>query len=97
MKILKKIIVFILDNLLSTFTGWIIGLASVQMVTSFLEEEGWTNLWGIWSDKAVVSSTAFTLISWISTAIIGWVVMKLWNKYFVAKVIEPITAKLKPQ
>lgn len=94
MKSLRKILVFILDNLLSTFTGWIIGLASVQLVNSFLEEESWTNLWGYWSDKKVVSHDEFVVISWLSTALIGWFVMKLWNHFVVKKVIDPILGKL---
>ena len=60
--------------------GWIFGLISVQLVLLFFEEKGILNLWGFWSDKMVVEKTTLSVIEWLTSAIIGYVVMQQVNK-----------------
>ena len=63
--------------------GWIIGLISVQLVLLFFEEKGITNLWGFWSDKMVVEESTLSGIEWLTSAIIGYVVMQQVNKAII--------------
>ena len=60
--------------------GWIIGLISVQLVLLFFEEKGIMNLWGFWSDKMVVEESTLSVIEWLTSAVIGYVVMQQVNK-----------------
>jgi len=60
--------------------GWVLGLISVELVLLFFEEKGIMNLWGFWSDKMVVEKTTLSVIEWLTSAIIGYVVMQQINK-----------------
>ena len=63
--------------------GWVLGLFSVELVLLFFEEKGIMNLWGFWSDKMVVEESTFSVIEWLTSAIIGYVVMQQVNKAIV--------------
>mgnify|MGYP001574295123 CR=1 FL=1 len=63
--------------------GWALGLISVELVLLFFEEKGIMNLWGFWSDKMVVEESTFSVIQWLTSAIIGYVVMKQVNKVII--------------
>ena len=80
MKILKRIATIFLDHGISSVLGWCAGLIVIQLINSFIEEEGMGNLWGLWSDKMVVDHDSFTTISWILTALVGWGISQLWQK-----------------
>lgn len=80
MNVLKKIASIFLNHGLSSILGWCAGLIVIQLINSFIEEEGVGNLWGLWSDKMVVDHDSFTIISWILTALAGWAISQLWQK-----------------
>lgn len=80
MKIIKQVFSIFLGHGISRILGWCAGLIVVQLINSFVEEEGIVNLWGLWSDKMVVDHSAFTIISWVATAIVGWAVSQLWER-----------------
>lgn len=80
MKILKRVATIFLDHGISSVLGWCAGLIVIQLINSFIEEEGLSNLWGFWSDKMVVDHNAYTTISWIVTALVGWGISQLWQK-----------------
>ena len=77
---MKKIFYHIGKEFLNFGIGWVLGLISVQLVLLFFEEKGITNLWGFWSDKMVVEESTFSVIEWLTSAIIGYVVMQQVNK-----------------
>ena len=80
MKLLNRIVTILLDHGVSSILGWCAGLIVIQIINSFLEEEGVGNLWGLWSDKIVVDHSAYTIISWIITALVGWGISQLCQK-----------------
>lgn len=80
MKLINRIVTILLDHGVSSILGWCAGLIVIQIINSFLEEEGVGNLWGLWSDKIVVDHNAYTIISWIITALVGWGISQLWQK-----------------
>ena len=80
MNIIKRIASIFLDHGISSILGWCAGLIVIQLINSFIEEEGMTNLWGLWSDKMVVDHNAYTTISWIVTALVGWGISQMWQK-----------------
>lgn len=59
--------------------GWVLGLISVELVLLFFEEKGIMNLWGFWSDKMVVEESTLSVIEWLTSAIIGYMVMQQVN------------------
>jgi hypothetical protein len=63
--------------------GRVLGLISVELVLLFFEEKGIMNLWGFWSDKMVVEESTFSVIEWLTSAIIGYVVMQQVNKAII--------------
>ena len=63
--------------------GWVLGLISVELVLLFFEEKGIMNLWGFWSDKMVVEESTLSVIEWLTSAIIGYMVMQQVNKAIV--------------
>ena len=60
--------------------GWVLGLFSVELVLLFFEEKGIMNLWGFWSDKMVVEESTLSVIEWLASAVIGYLVMQQVNK-----------------
>lgn len=70
----------IVKEFLNFGIGWVLGLISVQLVLIFFEEKGIMNLWGFWSDKMVVEKSTLSVIEWLTSAIIGYVVMQQVNK-----------------
>ena len=60
--------------------GWVLGLISVELVLLFFEEKGIMNLWGFWSDKMVVEESTLSVIEWLASAVIGYLVMQQVNK-----------------
>jgi hypothetical protein len=77
---MKKFFIHIGKEFLNFGIGWIFGLISVQLVLLFFEEKGIMNLWGFWSDKMVVEKTTLSVVEWLTSAIIGYVVMQQVNK-----------------
>ena len=77
---MKKIFYHIGKEFLNFGIGWIFGLISVQLVLLFFEEKGIMNLWGFWSDKMVVEESTLSVIEWLTSAVIGYVVMQQVNK-----------------
>ena len=77
---MKKFFNHIAKEFLNFGIGWICGLISVQLVLLFFEEKGIMNLWGFWSDKMVVEKTTLSVIEWLTSGIIGYVVMQQVNK-----------------
>ena len=73
----------IVKEFLNFGIGWVLGLISVELVLLFFEEKGIMNLWGFWSDKMVVEESTFSVIEWLTSAIIGYLVMQQVNKAIV--------------
>lgn len=78
-KAIKKIFFHLWNEIFEFGIGWVLGLVSVQLVLTFFEEKGMTNLWGIWSDKIVVEEMTLSIIEWVTSAIIGYIVMNVIN------------------
>lgn len=77
---MKKFFLHIVREIFNFGIGWIFGLLAVQLVLLFFEERGLTNLWGLWSNKMVVEESTLSIIEWLTSAIIGYVIMMQVNK-----------------
>ena len=74
---LKK---YFMEEIFGQGIGWIAGIFAVEIMSNFFEKRSWTNLWGLWSDKMVINDTSFTIGEWTISIIIGFIVMKIFNK-----------------
>lgn len=77
---MKKFLLHIVSEVFNYGIGWILGLLATQLVSLFFEERGITNLWGYWSNKVVVQESTLTIIEWLTSAVIGYVVMMQVNR-----------------
>jgi hypothetical protein len=74
-----KAIGSVFEEIIANGIGWIAGLLSIDILKMFLIEKKWFNAWGLFSKKAAVSSTTFSFLEWILTAVIGFLVMLIIN------------------
>lgn len=69
------------DELIANAIGWVAGLLSVDLLSHFFAVRSWKNAWGLFSRKATVSAETFSVLEWVVTAIVGFVVLMLVNRY----------------
>ena len=77
---MKRFFTHLFREIFNFGVGWIFGLFATQLVLLFFEERSFSNLWGLWSNKMVVERTTLSIIEWLSSAVIGYVVMMQVNK-----------------
>ncbi len=92
----KKTINTIIEEVIANGIGWLAGLASVDLLDNFFIRKSFWNFGGIFSKRIAVSKDEFSLLEWVLTAIIGFVVMLIINKFvrkkfFKKKAEEPIS------
>lgn len=93
---IKEFIKYFFNEILSMGIGWTAGLIAIQMLNNYFEKSGWINAWGFFSSKIVLSESTFMIVEWISTAFIGFIVMKIINKviYCMLNNFETLKTKL---
>ena len=77
---MKKFFLHLAKEIFNFGIGWIFGLFATQLVLLFFEERDFSNLWGLWSNKIIVQESTLTIIEWITSAVIGYIVMMRVNK-----------------
>lgn len=67
----------------NTGIGYVAGLLTFNYLSNFLEVKGPRNLWGIVniSKKTIVSQGTFEFLAIILSALVGYMILKLVNKY----------------
>lgn len=81
---IKNILNYVVNELVNTMIGFIVGLTTSNFMLSFFEVEGWQNIWGLWSSKLVLNEHLFTAIQWMISITIGYIFMKGFN-YLISK------------
>ena len=85
---IKKILSQIFDEIIASGIGWVAGILSIDLLDKFFIKKSIWNLGGIFSKRVAVSKDEFSLLEWVLTAIIGFVVMILVNKLINSKFIK---------
>jgi len=88
----KKAARTITEELIANAIGWVAGLLSVDLLSYFFTVRSWKNGWGVFSKKATVSADTFSFLEWTVTAIVGFVVLFVVNRYvgnWLLKKIDP--------
>ena len=84
----KKTLNTIIEEIIANGIGWIAGLASVDLLGEFFIVKKWYNLGGIFSKKTAIDSDTFSFLEWTLTAIIGFIVMIVINKFIRKKLFK---------
>ncbi len=69
----------LLEETISNIIGWIAGLLSIDILDYFFIQKSWKNVWGIFSKRTVVNAETYSLLEWLLTAFIGFLVMVFVN------------------
>ncbi len=77
---IKEFFKYFFNEILSMGIGWTAGLIAIQMLNNYFEKSGWINAWGLFSNKVILPESTFMIMEWVSTALIGFIVMKIINK-----------------
>jgi hypothetical protein len=85
---IKKVISKIFDEVIASGIGWVAGILSIDLLDKFFIKKSIWNFGGIFSKRVAVSKDEFSLLEWLLTAIIGFVVMILVNKLINSKLIK---------
>jgi hypothetical protein len=73
----RNIFSYLSDQFLGSFTGFVIGIWASSLVSHFFATRSIKNLWGLTSRKTVVDKQTFTMMEWLASAIVGYVVFEV--------------------
>ena len=94
--VLRKLALYIYNNFLGNFLGFIVGMASTKLVSNFFATKSIKNLWGLTTKKTIVDKQTFTVLEWSISILIGFVVFEIISKAVKKKFDEMLPAiKLK--
>ncbi len=88
--ILHKLALYLYNNFLGNFLGFIIGMASTKLVSHFFATKSIKNLWGLTSRKTLVDKQTFSLLEWTISILIGFIVFEIISKSVKKKLDEMI-------
>jgi hypothetical protein len=86
--ILQKLALYLYNNFLGNFLGFIIGMASTRLVSHFFATKGIKNLWGLTAKKTVIDKQTFSILEWSISILIGFVVFEIISKVIKKKMDE---------
>ena len=78
--LLRKLSVYLYNNFLGNFLGFIIGLASTKLVAHFFATRSIRNLWGLTAKKTLIDKQTFTILEWSISILIGFIVFEIISK-----------------
>ncbi len=70
----------LLEEVIANIVGWIAGLVSIDFLDYFFIQKSWKNVWGAFSKRTAVDANTYSLLEWILTALIGFIVMIIVNR-----------------
>lgn len=77
----KKALKTVVEEVIANGIGWVAGLLSINLLDNFFIEHRWWQVWHIFSGKTRIAPALFSFLEWTLTAIIGFTVMILVNKF----------------
>ncbi|MBC7826493.1 MAG: hypothetical protein H7122_02015 [Chitinophagaceae bacterium] len=84
----QKLALYLYNNFLGNFLGFIIGMASVKLVSHFFATKSIKNLWGLTATKTLVSKQTFNILEWTVSILIGFLVFEIISKGIKKKMDE---------
>lgn len=86
--ILQKLALYLYNNFLGNFLGFIVGMASTRLVSYFFATRSIKNLWGLTSKKTLVDKQTYSTIEFAISILIGFVVFEIISKGVKKKMDE---------
>lgn len=86
--IFQKLALYIYNNFLGNFLGFIVGMASTRLVSNFFATKSIKNLWGLTAKKTIVDKQTFSILEWSISILIGFVVFEVISKGAKKKIDE---------
>lgn len=71
----KKIIKHIINQGISRFMGFVMGLWASRLTATFFDKKNAENLWGLTAEKTVLNSENYNMIEMIISVMIGFCVL----------------------
>ncbi len=73
----KNIFRYLGDQFIGTFASFIIGLWASSLVSHFFATRSIRNLWGLTAKKTVVDKQTFSMLEWLASVIVGYLVVEI--------------------
>jgi hypothetical protein len=73
----KNIFRYLSDQFIGTFASFIIGLWASSLVSHFFATRSIKNLWGITARKTIVDKQTFSMMEWLASVIVGYLVFEI--------------------
>ena len=86
--ILQKLTLYLYNNFLGNFLGFIIGMASTRLVSHFFATKSIRNLWGLTTRKTLIDKQTFHILEWSISILIGFIVFEIISKGVKKKLDE---------
>lgn len=86
--LIQKLAIYLYNNFLGNFLGFVIGMASTGLVSHFFATKSIRNLWGLTTKKTLVDKQTFNLIEWSVSILIGFIVFEIVSKSLKKKLDE---------
>ena len=84
----QKLALYLYNNFLGNFLGFIIGMASTRLVSHFFATKSIRNLWGLTTRKTLIDKQTFNILEWTISILIGFIVFEIISKGVKKKVDE---------
>ena len=88
--IIQKLALYLYNNFLGNFLGFIVGMASTRLVSHFFATRSLKNLWGLTSKKTLVDKQTYSTIEFAISILIGFIVFEIISKGVKKKMDELI-------
>ena len=87
----KNIFKYLTDQFIGTFAGFIIGIWASSLVSHFFTTRGLKNLWGLTARKTLVDKNTFTMLEWLVSALVGYIVFEIAARFIKSQVLPRIS------
>jgi len=84
----KNIFKYLTDQFIGTFASFIIGLWASSLVSHFFATRSIRNLWGLTAKKTVVDKQTFTMMEWLASVLVGYLVFEIAIR-FIKNYVTP--------
>ena len=68
---------YLSDQFIGSFTGFLIGLWATRLVSHFFATRSIKNLWGLTANKTLVNKQTYNLLQWLASVIVGYIVFEI--------------------
>ena len=73
----RNVFRYLSDQFVGSFTGFVIGIWASSLVSHFFATRSIKNLWGLTSSKTLVDKQTFTVLEWLASALVGYLVFEV--------------------